>query len=146
MRNRRRVFAGLGVLAFLAAVILTQMSADESRWSNFGISVGLSIGLAVFMWFITDGLRADIKKVLGNQDELADHVDKLMKTIGEGTEGTEGTGGIEQLSCNTDDISTSSISWSSVTINSNINSNYNLITITITITNTNTNTNINKNS
>ncbi len=89
MRIRRTVFAGLGVLAFLVAVILTLMSADESRWSNFGISVGLSIGLAVFMWFITDGLRADIKQVLGNQDELANHVDELMKTIGKGTEGTE---------------------------------------------------------
>ena len=89
MRIRRIVFAGLGVLAFLVAVILTQMSADESRWSNFGISVGLSIGLAVFMWFITDGLRADIKMVLGNQDELASHVDELMKTIGKRTEGTE---------------------------------------------------------
>ena len=89
MRIRRTVFAGLGVLAFLVAVILTQMSADESRWSNFGISVGLSLGLAVFMWFITDGLRADIKMVLGNQDELADHVDELMETIGKRTEGTE---------------------------------------------------------
>ena len=89
MRIRRIVFAGLGVLAFLVAVILTQMSADESRWSNFGISVGLSIGLAVFMWFITDGLRADIKQVLGNQDELAKQVDKLMKTIGLGSEGIE---------------------------------------------------------
>ena len=89
MRIRRRVFAGLGVLAFLVAVILTQMSADESRWSNFGISVGLSIGLAVFMWFITDGLRADIKQVLGNQDELADQVDKLLKTIRLGSEGIE---------------------------------------------------------
>ena len=89
MRIRRIVFAGLGVLAFLVAVILTQMSADESRWSNFGISVGLSIGLAVFMWFITDGLRADIKQVLGNQDELADQVDELMKTIGVRSEGIE---------------------------------------------------------
>lgn len=95
MRNRRRVFAGLGVLAFLAAVVLTQMSADESKWSNFGNSVGLSIGLAVFLWFMTEGLRDDvkqvrddIKQVLGNQDELANHVDELMKTIGE-TEGTE---------------------------------------------------------
>ena len=89
MRIRRIVFAGLGVLAFLVAVILTQMSADESRWSNFGISVGLSIGLAVFMWFITDGLRADIKQVLGNQDELANRVDELMKTIRLGSEGIE---------------------------------------------------------
>ena len=89
MRTRRTVFAGLGVLAFLVAVILTLMSADESRWSNFGISVGLSIGLAVFMWFITDGLRADIKQVLGNQDELAKQVDELMKTIGQDSEGIE---------------------------------------------------------
>ena len=89
MRIRRIVFAGLGVLAFLVAVILTQMSADESRWSNFGISVGLSIGLAVFMWFITNGLRADIKQVLGNQDELAKQVDELMKTIGQDSEGIE---------------------------------------------------------
>ena len=89
MRIRRIVFAGLGVLAFLVAVILTQMSADESRWSNFGISVGLSIGLAVFMWFITDGLRADIKQVLGNQDELAKQVDELMKTIGQDSERIE---------------------------------------------------------
>ena len=89
MRIRRTVFAGLGVLAFLVAVILTQMSADESRWSNFGISVGLSIGLAVFMWFITNGLRADIKQVLGNQDELAKQVDELMKTIGQDSEGIE---------------------------------------------------------
>ena len=92
MRIRRIVFAGLGVLAFLVAVILTQMSADESRWSNFGISVGLSIGLAVFMWFITDGLRADIKQVLGNQDELANRVDELMKTIRLGSEGNEDLG------------------------------------------------------
>ena len=72
--TKRKIVAGLGLLGSVGAVGLTQISSDMSKWPNFGANVGLSIGVSVFVWFLTDNLRerlfskiADLQSAVGSE-------------------------------------------------------------------------------
>ena len=63
MSTKRKIVAGLGLVGFVGAVVLIQNSSDMSKWSNFGANVGLSIGVSVFVWFLTDDLRERLSRI-----------------------------------------------------------------------------------
>lgn len=72
--TKRKIVAGLGLLGSVGAVGMTQISSDMSKWPNFGANVGLSIGVSVFVWFLTDNLRerlfskiADLQSAVGSE-------------------------------------------------------------------------------
>lgn len=79
--KKRKIVAGLGLVGFAGAVVLIQNSSDMSKWSNFGANVGLSIGVSVFVWFLTEDLRARLLNIETLQRTANDELVNLRNVI-----------------------------------------------------------------